>query len=257
MKGNWMQRMLVLLLTGLAVSACGVESLVTGAVEDDVQVKVNGSGRPVEESRPVSGFTAISLYTEGQVTIVQGDAETLTIETDDNLVEYIETTVSDGVLDIRLREGADVDLEPTNGIRFEITTGALDALDLYGAGALIVGDLATDRLSLKVSGAGVIRIRNLAASELDVMLAGAGSVVVAGEVGREQLTLAGVGDIDVSNTSANQVTVALSGMGDVAVWAIDRLDATIAGIGDVDYYGSPSVTERIPGSGKVNHMGDK
>ena len=260
MKTNWMQRMLMLaVVTGLAVSACGTESVVTGAFGDagDARVKVDGSGRVVEESRPVAGFTAISLYSEGQVTIVQGDEETLTIETDDNMLEYLETTVTDGVLSIRLREDSRVDLEPTNGIRFDVTVLALDAVDLYGAGSFEIGDLTTDRLSLTVYGAGDIGIGNLQASELDAVLTGVGSVVVAGQVGRERLTITGTGKIDASAMSAEQATVGLSGIGDITVWATDRLDATISGIGEVHYYGDPSVTQSVTGAGRFRHLGDK
>lgn len=255
-----MQRMLAMtMLAGLMISACSGELVVTGAPGgmDDTRTKVNGSGRVVEESRPVTDFTGIALYTEGQVTIIQGDAETLTIETDDNLVEYLETTVINGVLDIRLQENTDVDLEPTNGIKFDITVVALDAVDLYGAGSFEIGDIATDRLSLNVSGAGLIEIGNLEAGELDVVLTGVGSVVLAGQVGREHLILAGTGNIDTSAMSAEQATVELSGIGDIAVWPIDHLDATIGGMGDVHYYGSPSVTQSVTGLGTVRHMGNK
>ncbi len=258
METNWMQRMLLLgMLAGLAVSACGGEFAGASGDMGDARVKVNGSGRVVEETRPVTSFTGISLYAEGQVTIVQGDAETLTIETDDNLVEYLETTVTDGVLNILLRENTAVDLEPTNGIKFDITVVALDAVDLHGAGVFEIGDLATDRLSLNVYGVGDIEIANLEASELDVELAGVGAVVVAGQVGRERLTLTGTGKIDASAMSAEQATVGLSGIGDIALWASDRLDATISGIGEVHYYGSPSVTLSVTGSGRIRHLGDR
>jgi hypothetical protein len=211
----------------------------------------------IEDSRPVTGFTSIALHTQGEVTIVQGDAETLTIETDDNLVEYLETTVVDGVLDIRLRAGADVDLEPTSGIKFDITVVTLRAVDLHGAGTFAIGELATDRFSLNLRGVGSISIANLETSELDVLLAGVGSVVLAGEVGSERLTLAGTGDIDASALYAQQATVEMSGIGDVEVWAIDRLDTTITGIGEVVYYGNPSSTQSVTGSGRVRYLGDK
>lgn len=258
MNTHWKQRMLIpVMLVGLAVSACDGDLVGVPGGGGDARVVVDGSGRVVTEVRSVAGFTGISLYSEGLVTIVQGDAESLTIKTDDNLVEYIETTVTDGVLNILLREDAAVDLEPTSGIEFDITVVALDAVDLYGAGAFEIDNITTDRLDLSVSGAGDIEIANLDATELDVVLTGVGAVVVAGEVGRERLRITGTGEIDASAVSADQATVALSGIGDVAVWAIDRLDATISGIGEVRYYGSPSVTQSVTGSGGIRSMGEK
>jgi hypothetical protein len=245
-------------LVGLAGSACSAV-VVTGTSgdTDDAQVDVKGSGQVVEEARPVTGFTRISLHSEGQVTIVQGATEALTVETDDNLMEYLEISVESGVLDIRLRGNGDVDLEPTNGIAFNVSVVALDGIDLYGAGTFTMDGLTTDRLSLNVGGAGDIEITNLNADELDVMVEGAGSVVLSGQVAREHLTLAGTGHLDGSELSAGESIIELNGVGDIAVWAIDRMDVSIGGIGDVYYYGSPSVTRSVTGFGSVRHLGDR
>jgi hypothetical protein len=47
---------------------------------------VNGSGQTKSETRTVSGFTGIELSGTGEVTIEQGDAESLTVEADDNVL---------------------------------------------------------------------------------------------------------------------------------------------------------------------------
>jgi hypothetical protein len=243
------------MIATVAFSACSVESDTSGpdGVGDN-RVKASGSGRVVEESRKVSSFTGISLYSDGQVT---NTLEALTIETDDNLMEYLETTVIDGILDIRVRESTDVDLDPTNGIKFDITVADLDGVELHGAGTFDIGVLTTDRLELTINGAGDFSIGNLEANEVEVVLAGSGSIVLAGQVGTERLELLGAGDLDTSGMSAERVTVGLSGVGDVSVWATDQLDVIVAGIGDVGYYGNPSVTQLVTGSGTVSHKGNK
>jgi hypothetical protein len=50
---------------------------------------IEGSGQVRRESRVVGGFTAVNFSSFGELTLVQGDTEALTIETDDNLLPYV------------------------------------------------------------------------------------------------------------------------------------------------------------------------
>ena len=86
---------LVVLSAALLLSACGFSI-------------IQGSGNIQSETREVSDFTAVDFSGFGELTIVQGDTEGLTIETDDNLHDHIEFNVIDSVLTFskkaRLRE---------------------------------------------------------------------------------------------------------------------------------------------------------
>ena len=88
---------------------------------------VRGSGDIVKESRDVDGFDRIVVTGAGTVIITQGGSESLTIETDDNLMEYIETEVSGNTLEIGFTRdtafspgGGGKVLEPSEGFVFEI-----------------------------------------------------------------------------------------------------------------------------------------
>ncbi len=66
---------------------------------------VSGSGNVVTETRQVSGFNRIDLAGSGEVTIQQGDAESLTIEADDNVLPRLTSEVSNSTLKLdRSRE---------------------------------------------------------------------------------------------------------------------------------------------------------
>ncbi len=66
----------LLIIGNLLITACGLRT-------------IQGSGDVITESRDVSGFDSVSLTGIGRVIITQGDKESLTIEADDNLLEYI------------------------------------------------------------------------------------------------------------------------------------------------------------------------
>jgi hypothetical protein len=54
---------------------------------------VRGSGNVVEETREVSGVSGVELATLGTLHVEIGESESLRIEAEDNLLEYIETDV--------------------------------------------------------------------------------------------------------------------------------------------------------------------
>src|SRR5262245_13375021 len=144
------------LLAALLLSACGINV-------------INGSGNIVTESRPVSNFTAVDFTGFGELTIVQGEAEALAIETDDNLLPHIKTTVSQGTLTIGFDDGTwGPILRPSDSIRYQLTVKTLTALDMSGAGTVESPQLTTDQLTLTASGAGEIKITDLTASAVSV-----------------------------------------------------------------------------------------
>src|SRR5918993_4416238 len=84
---------------------------------------VNGSGQTKSETRPVSGFTGIELSGSGEVTIEQGEAESLTIEADDNVLPVLTSEVEDSVL--RLGTKPRTRVQTDNPIRYRVTVDDL------------------------------------------------------------------------------------------------------------------------------------
>ena len=96
---------------------------------------IKGSGNVILEERDVSGFDQIVMAGAGQIIITQGDRESLSIETDDNLLEYISTEVTGDTLeidftkDIILSSGARNSLQPSAGFIFRISVIDLEQVD--------------------------------------------------------------------------------------------------------------------------------
>lgn len=237
--------LLITLLMALLLSGCGIRA-------------VNGSGNIITESRPVSDFTAVNFSGFGKLTIVQGETEALTIETDDNLLPYIKTAVRGGTLTIGFDDGIWLPLlRPTASIHYQLTVKTLAALDLSGAGTIEAAQLAADKLTLSESGAGQITVAQLNATEVTVEMSGAGAMNLTGQVVRQNVDLSGLGDYQASDLASANATVTLSGAGEATVWVTERLDAEISGAGTIRYYGSPQTTADSSGIGKVERLGDK
>lgn len=221
---------------------------------------VVGAGRTDSEVREVSDFTAVNFPGVGEMTIIQGDTEGLTIEASRNLLPHIRTSVRDGTLTIRMDRRIWFPweiLRSSPRIRYTLHVRDLEAFDLSGAGTVHADRLAVDRLALVQSGAGRITIDDLTADDLAVTISGAGSVEVAGQVASQTVDMSGLGKYDASNLETQNAQVNLSGAGSATVWVHNQLDASLSGAGSIEYYGSPQTDSSISGAGSVRNLGAK
>lgn len=190
---------------------------------------VKGSGVVKSESRPVAGFTAVSLGCLGKVTVKRTGREALTITAEENLLPLLVARVSARTLLLNATSG--VELEPTRPLEFTVEVASLEGLSLTGAGSIEAAGIEGSRLA--------------------VTLSGAGSVTAGGAVDSLEVTLSGVGSFLGEGLKAKQATVRNSGVGSVAVAASDRLEAYVSGVGSIDYLGSPQLHQSVSGIGKV------
>jgi hypothetical protein len=195
--------------------------------------RIVGSGTMTSETRPLADVTGIKLASIGAVEVVVGTDQSVVIEAEDNLIPFITTEVSDGVLIIGTRDNTS--LEPTRPLRFTVTVGRVELAEISGAGTLSIDDPENDRIDLSVPGAGTIS--------------------VSGEVDQLTASISGTGTVEAARLAADDVTVEVSGAGNATVWAINSLDVTLSGVGNVSYWGEPQVDQTITGIGDLRPLG--
>jgi hypothetical protein len=242
---------LLVAIAGILVSGCSL-------------YVIEGSGNVVEETRPVSGFSRVDFAAYGKLVITQGDAESLVVETDDNLLQYIKADVVGDTLEIKIDKSAfsfqDGDaqvMKPTDTLTYTLAVDDLSSLEVSGAGLVEIDSLEADNLSVLLSGAGDISIGELSAIDLNVSLTGAGSFEAAGDVVTQTVEVTGLGSYRAYDLRSQSATITLTGAGGANVWTTDFLDVTITGAGDVNYYGDPRLTREVTGGGVVTNKGIK
>lgn len=216
---------------------------------------VRGSGNLVTETREFSGIERVSLEGIGDLEIVQGNTEGLTIETDDNLMEYLEIEMRGRELVLGIRDGVSIQGDWT--INYTLQVKDLDRIQVSGAGDVTAEALETGDLALEITGSGNMIINELNAEDLTVRVSGSGNLDLAGEVASEDLTITGAGNFTAGDLQSDRASVRISGAGNVTTWATNNLDVTITGFGSVSYYGKPSVSQNISGSGEIKSLGEK
>lgn len=217
------------------------------------------SNNIVSESRAVSAFDRVSLRTMGDMTIVQGASEGLSIEADADLMPKIRTEVKDGrlIIDIgrdwweRLTGGF---LAHSRVLKYHVSMREIHGLELSGAGTINSESIVTDHLTVNVSGAVQVRVGSLTAQSLAVNISGRGEFEATGVAGKQVVTVSGSGEYRAGDLAGDTVEVKISGHGNARVRPIDSLEVTISGMGNVEYSGTPSVSQRISGMGTVRKL---
>lgn len=215
---------------------------------------VRGSGEIVTEERSVTGFRRVELLGEGSVVITVGDDESLTVRTDDKLLELVETAVVDGTLEIRTSEG--VDIAPSDSVVYSIGIVDLTGVRISGAGSVEVGQWPTGTATVAVDGVGAVRIGDLASTEFIVEFGGVGTVSVAGTTDGQDVVVSGVGDYDAGDLESRTATVTASGTSSATVWVTESLVVEVGDTATVSYYGRPDVTQEVTGLGNLTPLGD-
>lgn len=220
---------------------------VLGACDGTSVFGVRGSGDVISESREVSGFDEIVLQGSGTVRVNLTGTESLTIEAEENLLEYLTTDVRNG----RLELGSNRSISPTEEIVYTITASSLTNLEVLGSGDMTATGVVADRLHMEVSGSGAIEVPDLESSSVSVDISGSGDVELSGAADNLEVSVSGSGEYRGDDFVTESADVRVSGSGDAVVNVTDQLDARVSGSGNVEYLGDPSVNSSTTGSGDV------
>lgn len=239
---------LLLCVVMLAVTACNARVRV-----------IQGSGNVITETRQVSNFDSINLSGSGEVIVTQGGNESLTIETDDNVMKYIKAEVENGTLNLGLVTGTQTgaNVQSTSRLVFYVGVDDLTGLTISGSGNIESDRLETDRLEARVGGSGNVRIAELSAGQVIAGISGSGTIGLEGDATAQDVNISGSGNYLAGDLCSGLVKVNLSGSGNATVCATETLDSSISGSGSVNYYGQPSVNTFGSGSGRINNLGSK
>ncbi len=210
--------MVVVLLLGLVVAMPFV--ILFGGVK--------GSGLERREVRDVAPFHEVHVAGMLRTEVVCNGTHSITVLGDDNLLEHVQTEVSDGVLTIRVGR----QLRPRAGLTVHVSARELDAVATSGATKTSVTGIDSDRIRLDTSGAS--------------------KTTLSGRCRDATMVLSGAGKLDARDFECDNVEIAVSGVGKATVCATSSLTARVSGAGKIECFGNPDrVTKDVSGAGKI------
>jgi Putative auto-transporter adhesin, head GIN domain len=208
-----------------------------------------GSGNIVTEKRQTGNFTGISVGGAFEVELKTGPETIVEVESDDNIIRFIETKVSGDVLRIKTNTGSGF-----NNAHFKVyvTAPEINSIKISGAANLqVIGQLkSAGKISLDVSGAGNIETI-VDAPEIDAEVSGAGKIEVSGKTREYTAKVSGSGSLKSGNLKSENTTIRVSGAGTARVHASVTLKADASGAGNIFYKGGATVEKKKSGAGNV------
>ncbi len=209
-----------------------VLSLVSGCSDNSSvsnKEQIVGSGKLVSETRAVAPFTGIQLVGSGNVVITHDTVQTLTVETDDNILGLLSTSVENGLLIVSLKDGSYSNIT----VNIHASMKTVNLLECVGSGQFTTsGSVNTDVITCRITGAGSMTLNGTARSET--------------------IEIDGAGEIHNFGLVSSTCSAAISGAGNIEVAVTDELTASIAGSGVITYTGNPpTVHQTISGTGVI------
>jgi hypothetical protein len=242
-------------LAGAAVLAAnGAPASPLGWLMGGSGKRLTGNGEIRQQTRELGAFTGIALGLPGTAELRIGDTESITIETDDNLMSQVDTVVEDGTLKIRAWDN-NMRLAPTR-LRFVIQAKSISQLAVGGSGAIVANSLPGNSVRFDVGGSGSISIKTLRTGQATVAIGGSGNFSAGGRTRELKISIGGSGQADAGKLDSDNVSVSIGGSGQATVSARQALAVSIGGSGNVEYYGDPQqLSKSVAGSGSITRVG--
>jgi hypothetical protein len=216
--------------------------------------QVRGSGNIKKQTRDLAHFTGVSLSLPATLELRIGNTESVTIETDDNLLPLIETAIDNGTLKIRpVKRNSNLQART---MKIVVYAKDIERLSLGGSGSIESDALRGNKLQFDLGGSGSIKLKGMESEAVAISVGGSGNFKSGpGKAASLSVSIGGSGDVDVGQVQVSDASVSVGGSGTAVVWANSALSVTIAGSGDVNYYGDPKVSRSVVGSGGTKRLG--
>ena len=201
------------------------------------QKKVKGNGNVIKENVRISDFTELEISGAFQIELQQTGESSLTIEAEENIMDYIEVKNSGDVLKIGFEDN--ISVNNIEILTLYINVNQLREINITGAVDLkSVNTLKFDRLLLDISGAGNLDL-DLNGNSLDCEFSGAANIDLKGTVTNVDFDISGAGKLDGSDMNTENFDLDLSGVGAAQIYVTNQLDVEISGMGVVSVDGNP------------------
>jgi hypothetical protein len=232
----------------ISIGAC-VALLSTGCYfgDDDIFGCIRGNGDIHSEEFFLPEITGVKLSGVGDVIIRHGDAQEIIVETDQNLMTYVDRDVHNGLWTIDF----DRCVKRLTRLTVYITVPNIKKVVISGSGSIRGLDVFNGpELDATLSGSGSIEFR-YNADKIDAHISGSGNIDLYGTADFFNVNVSGSGDVRAFDMISQECDVFIAGSGDVRVTVEDFLKVRINGSGDVLYKGNPTIDVDISGSGSV------
>jgi hypothetical protein len=217
--------------------------------------QVKGNGNITKQERQLGTFDAINVGCAINLFLSQGSTQSVAVETDENLVDRINTKISNGVLQLSCDN-------VRNATKMNVYVTAVKLTKLEASGASVVKGVTpikADQFSLIASGASKVNMElnaqsiyndvsgaskeslAITASDLKSEISGASNVKYTGSATEHKTEVSGAGNLKALEFVTDNTNAEVSGAGNASVMAKKQLKADLSGAGTITYFDNSEV----------------
>ncbi len=214
--------------------------------------QVNGDGDVITEERHVDqDFEQVRGSRGLDVYLTEGNENKIVVEADENLLDLIETTVSNGKLTITSSKN----IGRAKAKKVHVTYVKLTNIEA-SSGSDVIGNsvIKSETLTLDSSSGADLEVE-VFAKDLYVETSSGADIEVTGKSSTLYANASSGSEIDAKKLEVTNCNAKASSGADITVTVNNKLNAKASSGGDVKYYGDPvSVSKKDSSSGSIRKM---
>jgi len=222
---------------------------ITSLTSAQIRKTVYGDKNVVKKEREAGSFNGVKVSTGIDVYLTQGNQNSVVVEADENLHEYIVTEIKNGNLYVY----SDANIRSAEMKRVHVTMKDIVYVSTSSAGDVIgQTPVKSDQIEMNASSAGDIKLE-VYADVIEASISSSGDITLTGEADKLDASLSSAGDLNAYNLKVREAEVSASSAGDADIYVTERLNARASSAGDINYKGDPKwVDARSSSAGGVN-----
>lgn len=217
------------------------------------QKRIKGNGNVTTITRTTSEYDGVKFAGSFDYILVAGKEGNITIEGEENLLQYIITEVKDGQLIVRMENRINMQTSRNKTIKITVPFESINSVSLSGSGDVWNEHvIAANKLKVLLTGSGDVKLK-IKTGSLEATLTGSGDLELKGETESSLINVTGSGDFEGFDLNANDAEVSVNGSGSAQIVCNGHLKARVAGSGDIKYTGTPKKEDnKVSGSGRIS-----
>ncbi len=230
-----MKKLLIIALSSIVLFSC--------------RPSIRGSGNIITQKRTVGNFKGLSAATSIEVDVKIGSTYEVTVEADDNVVDYIKTEVVGGTLKIRYADNTS--LRNAN-VTVHITVPTLEKLSASSSAKIVVDGILTNTSKIEFDASSSAEIEaTVDAPQIAADANSSADITLKGKTQNFKVEVSSSADINAEDLLTENTTAEASSSGTAHVHASIKLDGKATSSGLVKYRGGAAVTKSESSSGSV------
>jgi Putative auto-transporter adhesin, head GIN domain len=210
---------------------------------------LRGSGKIISQKRNVGNFKGLSAATSIDVDVIIGSNYEVTVEADDNVIDYVKTEVVGGTLKVRYAENTSL---RNATVTVHVTVPTLEKLSASSSANITVDGVLTNTQKIEFDASSSADIRaTVDAPQIDADANSSARISLKGKTQNFKAEVSSSADIDAESLLSENTTAAASSSGTAHVHASVKLDGKANSSGTIKYRGGATVTKSESSSGSV------